>query len=128
MAASLTPSDGATASAARRNATWEAASEPNSTPARLMLGAASLSTPSHLPPIAGSKFWKPVTLPPGRARPATKPLPTGSEICVNTIGMVLVSRRTSANAGLDETTITSGAERTSSAAAALPPSGSAAPQ
>jgi hypothetical protein len=32
---------------------------------------------SHLPPIAGSKLVNPVTLPPGRARLATNPLPIG---------------------------------------------------
>src|SRR5262249_28113110 len=42
--------------AARRKATLAALSEPKSTAARLRLGAASLSTPSHLPPIVGSKF------------------------------------------------------------------------
>ncbi len=40
----------------------------------------------HLLPIEGSKFVKPVTLLPGRARLATKPLPTGSATCVKTIG------------------------------------------
>jgi hypothetical protein len=34
----------------------------------------------------------PVTLPPGRASDATKPLPTGSDTCANTIGSVCVSR------------------------------------
>src|SRR5215831_14439966 len=59
MAITATPSDGATALAARRNAIVGPASEPNSTAARLRLGAASLSNPSHLPPIAGSKDWNP---------------------------------------------------------------------
>jgi hypothetical protein len=41
--------------------------------------------------MAGSKFWNPLIFPPGRAKLATKPLPTGSETWVNTIGIVLVS-------------------------------------
>src|SRR5207237_5813734 len=35
---------------------------------------------------------RPVTLPPGRARPATRPAPTGSLDIVKTIGIVEVSR------------------------------------
>jgi hypothetical protein len=42
--------------------------------------------------IANSKLANPVILPPGRARLATKPAPTGSLICANTTGIVLVSR------------------------------------
>src|SRR4029453_19010361 len=45
-----TSSDGAPASAARNIATVATESEPKSTAARRMLGAASLSTPSHFPP------------------------------------------------------------------------------
>jgi hypothetical protein len=45
---------------------------------------------NHLPAIVGSKITKPVTLPPGRAKLSTKPLPTGSETLVKTIGMVRV--------------------------------------
>ena len=94
-------------------------SEPKSTAARRILGAASLSSPSHLPPMASSKFWNPLIFAPGRARLATKPLLTGSETWVNTIGIVLVSLRNSANAVQPATTITSGVERTSSAADAF---------
>ena len=36
------------------------------------LGAISLSTSNHFPPIAVSKFWKPVIFPPGRAKFVTK--------------------------------------------------------
>jgi hypothetical protein len=43
----------------------------------------------YLPPMAGSKFWKPLIFPPGRPRLATKPLSTGSETWVNTTGIVL---------------------------------------
>jgi hypothetical protein len=59
---------------------------------------------------------KPVTLPPGRAKPWTKPLPIGSETCANTVSIALVNRCNSANAGLAETTSTSGAKPTNSTA------------
>ena len=55
--------------------------------ARVTGGAISLSNSSHLPPIVGSKLVSPVRLPPGCARLATKPLPTGSPTCRNTIGI-----------------------------------------
>jgi hypothetical protein len=41
-------------------------------------------------------------------RASLEPLPTGSEIWANTIGIVLVSRCSSANEGLDAATIASG--------------------
>ena len=50
-------------------------------------GAMSLSSSSHLPPIVGSVTVKPVTLPPGRGRPATKPLPTGSATFAKMMGI-----------------------------------------
>src|SRR5262249_46283603 len=53
----------------------------------------------------------------GRARLATNPLPTGSEIWMKTTGCVLVCRRSSANAAFPTTTITSGFARSSSSAA-----------
>ena len=53
-------------------------------------GAISLSSSSHLPPSASSLTAKPVTLPPGRGKLATKPLPTGSATVAKTIGMVRV--------------------------------------
>ena len=46
----------------------------------------------------GTKLVKPVALPPGRARLSAKPLPTGSEIAVNTIGVVRLSRCRAATA------------------------------
>jgi ABC-type uncharacterized transport system substrate-binding protein len=57
--------------------------------------------------------------PPGRERPATKPLPTGSATRVKMIGIAVVSRCNSAKAVLDATTTTSGVERTNSAAEAF---------
>ena len=67
---------------------WGATSELNIVAERASFGATSFSNPNHLPPIEGSKFVNPMTLPPGRARLATKPRSTGAVICVNTIGSV----------------------------------------
>ena len=53
-------------------------------------GAISLSSSSHLPAIVGSIRMKPVTLPPGRGKLATKPLPTGSTTFTKMMGTVLV--------------------------------------
>ena len=47
-------------------------------PTRASLGTASLSISSLLVFSSVPKFEKPVTLPPGRARLATRPAPTGS--------------------------------------------------
>jgi hypothetical protein len=44
------------------------------------------------PPIADSKSANPVRFPPGFAKLATKPLPTGSPTNTKTMGMVVVSR------------------------------------
>src|SRR6266481_2305948 len=71
------PSDRATASAERIIARSIGVPEPNSTATRRIFAAVSLSTLSHLPPIAGSKDQKPVRLPPGRARFVTRPLSMG---------------------------------------------------
>jgi len=59
---------------------------------RVTRGASCLSTSSHLLPISGSNVVNPVILPPGCARPATKPLATGSSPSTNTIGTDGVSR------------------------------------
>ena len=47
-------------------------------PTRTSLGTASLSISNLMVPNSGVKLAVPVTLPPGRARLATKPEPTGS--------------------------------------------------
>ena len=60
-------------------------------PTRASLGTASLSISSLLVFSSVSKLENPVTLPPGRARLATKPAPTGSTAFVITMGMVLVA-------------------------------------
>jgi hypothetical protein len=58
---------------------------------RLTPGAICLSTSSHLLLRPYSNIRKPVALPPGRAKLATKPVPTGSTTTTNTIGMVRVA-------------------------------------
>ena len=63
-----------------------------------------------------SKSVKPVTLPPGRARLSTKPAPTGSTACANTIGTVRVACSNAATAAALLARMTSGASATSSAA------------
>ena len=60
-------------------------------PTRASLGTASLSISSLLVFSSGAKLEFPVTLPPGRARLATRPAPTGSAELVITMGMVLVA-------------------------------------
>src|SRR5262245_62082678 len=49
----------------------------NKAVAFVTLGAISFSSSTHLPAIEASRLLKPVTLPPGRARLARKPSPTG---------------------------------------------------
>jgi hypothetical protein len=58
----------------------------------------------------------PVTLPPGRARLATSPLPNGSPAAVMTIGMVEVARLAASGARVPFATMMSTWRRTSSAA------------
>jgi hypothetical protein len=57
-----------------------------------------------------------VVLPPGRAKLATKPAPTGSITFANTIGTVRVTRCSAATFTLAEAKMTSGASATNSAA------------
>jgi hypothetical protein len=73
-----------------------------------------LTIASHLLVMLASMFKKPVILPPGRARPATKPEPIGSETPVNTIGTALRSRCSAATAGVVGASITSGCRASSS--------------
>ena len=60
-------------------------------PTRASLGTASLSISNLLVFSSTDKLESPVTLPPGRARLATKPAPTGSPTFVITIGIVVVA-------------------------------------
>src|SRR5262245_40462987 len=69
----------------------EAMAASRMTAARVTRGAISLSSSNHFAPMPYSNTVKPVTLPPGRARLSTKPAPTGSGVCVNTIGIVRVA-------------------------------------
>jgi hypothetical protein len=75
----------------------------------------SRSSSSRL--AARSVTWvdRPVILPPGRARLATRPSPTGSRPSANTMGMADVARL-SAGTAVPAVTMTSGLRRTSSLA------------
>src|SRR5262249_53218664 len=70
---------------------------------------------SHLPASPYSNSMKPVILPPGRARLRTKPAPTGSTTCRNTIGILRVACSRAGMVGPTPATITSGPSATSSA-------------
>jgi hypothetical protein len=75
----------------------------------------------QLHPFPGQPFREvenPVMFPPGRARLATKPLPTGSPMTATTIGMVRVACCRAATAALLCVTITSTLRWTSSLARA----------
>ena len=78
-------------------------------------GMTSRRSPNLLP--ARSVAWrdKPVALPPGRARLATRPLPTGSLAIAKTMGMTSVACLT-ATPALPVVTMTSTLSRTNSAA------------
>ena len=80
--------------------------------------ATALSNSSRLATNPLASVVNPVMFPPGRARLATRPLPTGSAANVTTMGMVVVARLAAWAAGVDEVTITSTLSRTSSAAKA----------
>ena len=85
-------------------------------PTRASLGTASLSISSLFVFSSGAKPEIPVTFPPGRARLATKPAPTGSAVFVITMGMVVVAFFAANGAAFPEATIKSTLRRTSSAA------------
>src|SRR3984893_17523371 len=57
-------------------------------PARLSSGTVALSSSAIFPTTLKSILVKPVILPPGRAKLATKPQPTGSFTMTNTTGIV----------------------------------------
>ncbi len=86
------------------------------TTTRVVCGASSFSSSSHLALVLNSNVEKPVTLPPGCARLPTKPAPTGSVTLVNTIGTVLVACCSATMASVVEARMTSGACATNSAA------------
>ena len=86
------------------------------TPTRTSLGTASLSISSLFVFSSRAKPENPVTLPPGRARLATRPAPTGSPGLVITMGMVVVALLAAEAAAAPVTTIRSTLRRTRSAA------------
>ena len=85
-------------------------------PTRTSFGIASLSISSLFVPSSAVRLETPVTLPPGRARLATRPAPTGSPTFAITMGIVVVALF-AANAGaVPVATIRSTLRRTRSAA------------
>ena len=83
-------------------------------------GTASRSSSSRLPSSSAPvEIRKPVTFPPGRARPATRPCRTRSIAAAPmTMGIVLVARLAATSAGPPSVTITSSGNVTRSAASA----------
>ena len=112
-----TPNNDATAWIAPNWPLPEATVGSRRTATRVTLGAICLSSSSHLPLMPYSRFANPVALPPGRARLATKPLPTGSATAANTIGTVRVACCTGAMTEPPFARMTSGASDSGSSAA-----------
>src|SRR5262249_8427821 len=79
-------------------------------------GTTSRKSSSRLPARSGVRTDRPVTLPPGRARLATRPVPTGSPITADTIGISAVACFAATTGGVAYVTITSTLSRTNSAA------------
>ena len=111
-----TPNDGATDWIAPNcPIPWAMAASRN-TAACVTPGAISLSSPSHFALMPYLNSIKPVALPPGRGRVATKPAPTGSGVCVKTTGTVRVACSNGPTTVPPEARMTSGASATNSAA------------
>ena len=89
-------------------------------PTRRSLGTASLSISSLLVFRSGAKLEKPVTLPPGRARLATRPSATASPTATITMGIVVVAFFAAVAGPVPKTTIRSTLRRTKSAASSGP--------
>src|SRR5215831_1924253 len=79
-------------------------------------GINSRKSSSRLPATSAAWFDDPVTFPPGRARLATKPVPTGSPADANTIGITDVACFAARTDAVPQVTITSTFSRTNSAA------------
>jgi hypothetical protein len=94
----------------------------------LQAGAIPLRSSTHLLGKSGSVVMNPVTLPPGRARLATKPAPIGSATPANTIGISRVVCRNAATTGVEPARSASGRRPTSSLAKVRTRSKSAATQ
>jgi hypothetical protein len=77
-----------------------------SSPMRAAVGRSSRNRPSCFAPSSAWKECTPVALPPGRARPATRPSLTGSPAALNTIGTVAVAALAATAAGTGAATIT----------------------
>src|SRR5262245_17525770 len=86
------------------------------TAVRVTPGATCLSNSNHFALVPYSAEVKPVALPPGRARPSTKPAPTGSATTTNTIGTVRLACNNGPTVEVPEARMTSGASATNSAA------------
>src|SRR6516164_1384642 len=105
-------------------AVWIAAKPPDPadtkgsrrTATRVTPGATSLSSSSNFAFRLNSYEVKPVALPPGRARLATKPPPTGSIVVTNTIGTVRLACCKALTIELAVARMTSGANATNSVA------------
>ena len=67
---------------------------------RETVGSTSLRNSSCFPTSSGARAASPVTLPPGRARLATRPLPTGSLTPTITMGIVVVACLAASAAGV----------------------------
>jgi hypothetical protein len=78
-------------------------------------GIASLSISSRLPLSSAEIKLIPVMFPPGRARLATSPAPTGSAMAAITIGIVRVAFWTAIAVGVVPATMMSTLRRTRSA-------------
>src|SRR5262245_14093097 len=118
---SIIENDGAAASIGRRNRSANGALCGLKTTASLLTrGAVCLSASSHLVPIENSKLVRPVRLPPGCARFGTRPWPTGSTTCVNTIGTAPFCSRYATVTGVLLAKTRSGRMANSSAARPLP--------
>ena len=111
-----TPSDGAAVWMAPNWPIPAAAPGSRRTAARVTPGAICLSSSSHFALRPYSKFVNPVALPPGRARLSTKPLPTGSTTCTNTIGTARVVCSNGAMLILPVARMTSGVSANNSSA------------
>ncbi len=88
------------------------------TATRESLGTISFRSSSRFPLSSGARVDNPVMFPPGRARLATNPLPTGSGSCAMTMGIVEVASLAARVAVGPAVTMTSTLRRTSSAASA----------
>ena len=86
------------------------------TATRESLGTISLRSSSCFPLISGPRVANPVMFPPGRARLATNPFPTGSVSCPMTMGIVEVASLAARVASGPTVTMISTLRRTSSAA------------